>query len=42
MISKHTYCVIKREIRTTLGKSFVVATIFIPLLMFAIVGIQLG
>lgn len=42
MISKHTYTVIKREIRTAVGKSFVAATIFIPLLMFAIVGIQVG
>jgi ABC-2 type transport system permease protein len=42
MISKHTFAVIKREIHTAVGKSFVAATIFIPLLMFAIVGIQVG
>ena len=32
--------VIKREIKVAMGKSFIAATIFIPIVMFAIVGIQ--
>jgi hypothetical protein len=37
---KHVLTVIRREIKVAMGKSFILATIFIPLVMFGIVGIQ--
>jgi ABC-2 type transport system permease protein len=40
MISKRIWPVIKREIKVKLGVGFVLSTIFIPLIMAAIVGIQ--
>lgn len=42
MISKHTLTVMKREIRAAMGKGFIAATIFIPIVMFATVGIQVA
>lgn len=36
----HVLTVIRREIKVARGKSFILATIFIPIVMFGIVGIQ--
>jgi ABC-2 type transport system permease protein len=41
MVSKRIRSVIKREVKIKLGKGFVISTIFIPIIMAAIVGIQL-
>lgn len=40
MINKRVMSVIKREIKVSMGKSFVIATILIPIVMFATSGIQ--
>jgi ABC-2 type transport system permease protein len=40
MINKRIWPVIRREVRTKLHKGFIISTIFIPLIMGAIVGIQ--
>lgn len=41
MISRRIRSVIKREVKVKFGRGFIISTIFIPLIMAAIVGIQL-
>jgi ABC-2 type transport system permease protein len=41
MISRRIRSVIKREVKIKFGRGFIISTIFIPIIMAAIVGIQL-